>query len=72
LRVDASSSPAAIESINSLKQGLTNLAYVEEQNITFMIRGADDKLDRLPLLASELVKLKPNIIVTGGPQAHMR
>jgi putative ABC transport system substrate-binding protein len=69
LRVDASSSPAAIESINSLKQGLTNLGYVDGQNITFVIRWADNKLDRLPLLASELVKLKPDIIVTGGPQA---
>lgn len=69
LRVDASTSPAAIESIISLKQGLTSLGYVDGQNVTFVIRGADNKLDRLPLLASELVKLKVDIIVTGEPQA---
>jgi putative ABC transport system substrate-binding protein len=69
LRVDASNSPAAAEAVASLKQGLTKLGYLEGQNITFVVRWADNKLDRLPLLASELVKLKPDIIVTSGPQA---
>ena len=69
LRVDASSSPAAAEAVGSLKQGLTNLGYMEGQNISFVVRWADNNLDHLPLLASELVKLKPDIIVTGGPQA---
>ncbi|HWO42014.1 MAG TPA: ABC transporter substrate-binding protein [Candidatus Eisenbacteria bacterium] len=69
LRVDASNSPAATEAIASLKQGLSKLGYLEGQNITFVVRWADNKLDRLPLLASELVELKPDIIVTSGPQA---
>jgi putative ABC transport system substrate-binding protein len=69
LRVDAPTSPVAAEAIRNLKQGLSNLGYVEGQNISFNIRWADNKLDRLPILAAELVQLKVDIIVTGGPQA---
>jgi putative ABC transport system substrate-binding protein len=69
LRVDSSTTPVAGEAVGSLKQGLSSLGYVEGQNITFIVRWADNKLDRLPLLASELVKLNPDIIVTSGPQA---
>jgi putative ABC transport system substrate-binding protein len=69
LRVDARTSPAAMESIDDLKRGLSNLGYVEGQNINFEIRRAENKLDRLPILAAELVQLKVDAIVTGGPQA---
>jgi ABC-type uncharacterized transport system substrate-binding protein len=69
LRVDGSTSPAAMESIDDLKRGLRNLGYVEGQNIHFEIRLAENKLDRLPILAAELVRLKLDAIVTGGPQA---
>jgi putative ABC transport system substrate-binding protein len=69
LRVDGSSSPAAAEAIRDLKQGLSNLGYVEGQNVKFDIRWADNNLDRLPVLAVELVELKVDVIVTGGPQA---
>jgi putative tryptophan/tyrosine transport system substrate-binding protein len=69
LRVDGSSSPAAAEAIRDLKEGLRRLGYVEGQNINFDIRWADNNLDRLPTLAAELVQLKVDIIVTGGPQA---
>ena len=69
LRVDGSTSPAAMEAINDLKRGLRNLGYVEGQNINFEIRLAENKLERLPTLAAELVQLKLDAIVTGGPQA---
>jgi putative tryptophan/tyrosine transport system substrate-binding protein len=69
LRVDARTSPAAMEAIDDFKRGLSNLGYAEGQNINFEIRGAENKLDRLPLLAAELVQLKVDTIVTGGPQA---
>jgi hypothetical protein len=42
LRVDGSSSPAAAEAIRDLKQGLSNLGYVEGQNVKFDIRWADN------------------------------
>jgi putative ABC transport system substrate-binding protein len=69
LRVDAHTSPAALESIDDFKRGLSNLGYVEKQNIAFEIRQAENKLDRLPILAAELVQLKVDVIVTSGPQA---
>ena len=69
LRVDARDSPAAVEAIRDLKHGLSNLGYVEGQNANFDIRWADNKLDHLPTLAAELVRLKSDVLVTGGPQA---
>jgi putative tryptophan/tyrosine transport system substrate-binding protein len=44
------------------------LGYVEGRNITFEIRNADTKYDRLPALADELVRLKVDVIVT--PRAN--
>src|SRR5207237_968512 len=45
------------------------LRYIEGQNITIEWRYAEEKRDRLPVLASELVRLKADVIVTGGPSA---
>ena len=69
LRVDAPSSPVAKEAIHDLKKGLSGLGYIEGQNIEFEIRWAENKLDRLSSVSAELVNMRPNIIVTGGPQA---
>ena len=46
-----------------LREGLQELGYVEEQNIAFEFRSAEGKLDRLPELAAELVRLKVDVIV---------
>ena len=46
------------------RQGLSDLGYVEGQNIRFEFRSAEGHLDRLPELAAELVRLKIDIIVT--------
>lgn len=52
----------------SLRQALRDLGYVEGKNIAYTGRWADAKLERLPELAAELVKLKVDAIVTaGGP-----
>jgi putative tryptophan/tyrosine transport system substrate-binding protein len=48
------------------RQGLLELGYVEGKNIVIERRYAEGKLDRLPALASELVRLKVDVIVTGG------
>ena len=47
-----------------LREGLRELGYVEGQNIAFEFRSAEGKLDRLPELAAELVRLKVDVIVT--------
>jgi ABC-type uncharacterized transport system substrate-binding protein len=46
-----------------LWEGLRELGYVEGQNIAFEFRSAEGKLDRLPELAAELVRLKVDVIV---------
>jgi putative ABC transport system substrate-binding protein len=52
----------------ALRQALTELGYVEQQNVGYLGRWAEAKQDRLPGLAAELVGLKVDVIVTaGGP-----
>src|SRR5437870_5294402 len=55
--------------IEAFRQGLRELGYAEGQNISIEYRYADGKFDRLPDLASELVRLKVNAIVTGDTPA---
>ena len=43
---------------------LRELGYVEGKNISFEYRSADDKLDRLPALVGELVRLNVDALVT--------
>jgi putative ABC transport system substrate-binding protein len=46
-----------------LQDGLREVGYVEGQSIAFEFRSAEGKLDRLPELAAELVRLKVDVIV---------
>jgi putative ABC transport system substrate-binding protein len=63
-------SPAAAERWRAmLLQGLYDLGYVEGQNITFTYRYAEEKPERLPALAAELVQLPVDVIVAGPPEA---
>src|SRR4029077_8392786 len=63
----ATSLSANSERIAAFRQGLRELGYVEGKNIVIEWRYAEGKLDRLPALAAELVRLKVDIIVTAGP-----
>jgi len=61
-------SPSTISArVDAFKQGLRELGYEDGRNIIIEWRYADGKLDRLPALAAELVALKVDIIVSGGP-----
>src|SRR5213083_2221814 len=46
-----------------LQEGLRELGYVEGRDIAFEFRSAEGRLDRLPELAAELVRLKVDVIV---------
>jgi len=50
----------------AFRQGLRDLDWVEGQNIAIEYRYAEGKLDRLPELAGELVRLKVDVIVSGA------
>ena len=52
--------------IEAFRQGLHQLSYVEGKNIVIEHRYAEGKLDRLPTLAAELLRLKVDVIVTSG------
>jgi putative ABC transport system substrate-binding protein len=48
------------------QQVLREIGYVEGKNIVFEYRLADNKLDRLPALAEELVRLKVDVLLTSS------
>jgi putative tryptophan/tyrosine transport system substrate-binding protein len=60
---------AMADRIETFRQGLRELGYVEGKNIVIEWRYADDRPDRVSELAAELVRLKVDTIVTGGNSA---
>ena len=64
LSVQSSSTLSA--RVEAFRQGLRELGYVEGKNIVIEWRYAEGKQDRLRELAAELVRLKVDVIVTGG------
>ena len=62
----ADSLSASSTRTEAFRQGVRELGYIEGKNIVVEWRSADGKLDRLPTLAAELVRLKVDVIVTGG------
>jgi putative ABC transport system substrate-binding protein len=53
----------------TFRQGLRELGYVEGKNIFIEWRHHERNIDRLPALATELVRLKVEIIITAGAPA---
>jgi putative tryptophan/tyrosine transport system substrate-binding protein len=68
--IAARSAPAAGE--KAFLQGLQSLGYIEGQTITIEWRFAQEKLDRLPELATQLVRLNVDVIVTSGGNPTVR
>src|SRR5947209_10227686 len=48
-----------------VKQRLVELGYVEGKNLIFDLRSAEGQSERLPDLATELVRTNPDVIVAG-------
>src|SRR5215470_9985261 len=61
------SSASAAYNIEAFREGLRELGYVEGSNITIELRFAEGAIERLPNLVTELVALKPAVIVAGSP-----
>jgi putative ABC transport system substrate-binding protein len=62
-----SGSPASYAPfVAAFRQGLSDMGYVEGQNVTIEFRWAGSRYERLPSLVGELVDLKVNVIATSG------
>lgn len=57
--------------LEAFRQGLKELGWVEGRNLILELRWAEGKLDRLPALAADLVRLKPDVIVTAANAVHL-
>jgi putative ABC transport system substrate-binding protein len=51
--------------------GLKETGYVEGRNVAVDYRFAENQVDRLPALASDLVRRRVEVIVAGGPAAAL-
>jgi putative tryptophan/tyrosine transport system substrate-binding protein len=60
IRADANPDP----NFEAFREGLRELGYAEGQNILIEVRWAEGRVERLPALAGELVRLQPDILVT--------
>jgi len=65
--VGGGSASANAARVGAFRQGLRELGYSEGKNISFEQRWANGKVDRLAAFATELVRLKVDILVSAGP-----
>src|SRR5262245_18152054 len=59
-----STDPRMLGLLDAFRRGLTELGYVEARTFAIEPRWAEGKYDQLPRLASELVSLKVDVILT--------
>jgi putative ABC transport system substrate-binding protein len=62
----ASVTNVSVANLDAFRLRLNDLGYVEGRNVGLYIRRANDDFARLPSLASELVSLGPNVIVSAA------
>jgi putative ABC transport system substrate-binding protein len=67
--LETGSLSANLRGRGSFQERLRELGYIEGRNVAFESRGADGKVDKLAGLATELIGLKVDVIVTVGSEA---
>ena len=64
--LETTSEGANRANLAAFRKGLREAGYVEGQNYVIDYRSAEGRADRFPQLAAELVRAKPDVIVTRG------
>src|SRR5437867_725483 len=67
--VGSTASEQTATNTQAFRERLRELGYIEGQNITIEYRYFEGRVERLPELAAELVRLKCDVIVTTGTEA---
>ena len=64
--LDTSTASGSAVLVEAFRQELSKLGWIEGKNITIEYRFAEQKTERLPELAADLVRLKVDLIVVAG------
>jgi putative ABC transport system substrate-binding protein len=67
--IDSTSQDTFVDRLRAFRQGLNDNGYVEGENVAIDYRWAEGQINRLPELATELVRQQVAVIVTGAPPA---
>jgi len=69
----SSQSPGAMtDVVSAFRRGLRESGFTEGQNVRIEYRWAEDRYDRLPALADELVRENVSVILAGGGNVSAR
>jgi putative tryptophan/tyrosine transport system substrate-binding protein len=69
--LDSSTASGMAVLVETFRQELSKLGWIEGKNITIEYRFADQKFERIPELAADLVRLKVDLIVVTEGQAAL-
>ena len=64
--LDPSTASGSAVLLEAFRQELRKLGWIEGKNFTIEYRFAEQKVDRLPELAADLIRLKVDLIVVAG------
>ena len=70
--LDPSTASGSAVLVEAFRQELSKLGWIEGKNITIEYRFGEQKPERLPELAADLVRLKVDLIVVTGGQRRWR
>jgi len=69
--LDTRSPDAVVDRLRAFRNGLKGTGYVEGENVAIAYRWAENQIDRLPALASELAQQRVNVILAVAPPAAL-
>jgi putative ABC transport system substrate-binding protein len=69
--LNSSSLDKSLHLVKVFRQGLNDVGLIENRDVMVDYQWADGRYDRLPILATELVRRQVGVIVAGGPPAAL-